>query len=277
MLRTLKSTGPFTLAATAILASAAHADSTASFNVTPSSTMVLNVQLTITTALGTSSDSDVKTVAVTGSGLANLFGADPAWTSTTFTALHIDPADATFHFDLYCFPFIGCQALDITLTGLMIDLTAPATSALSVGGSASFVNAPVLMQGNYTATGVANATGAIFNDTTATIGCRILAQPASLVRIDQMTMSPVVSVIDPASLPAGVTALTVTVTPNLANVVMSGPYTVINPFDLDGDGIVGAADLTILLGQWGGPGTGDFNGNGIVDAADLTTLLGQWG
>lgn len=275
MLRTLKSTA--IVATTALIANAALADSNAAFNAAPSSSMVLSVQLTITTALGTSSDSDVKTVAVTGSGLADLFGADPAWTSATFTALHIDPADATFHFDLYCFPFIGCQALDVALTGLMIDLTAPATSSIGAGGSASFVNAPVLMQGNYTATGVANATGAIFNDTTATIGCRILAQPSNLVRIDQMTMSPVVSVIDPASLPAGVTALTVTVTPNLANVVMSGPYTVINRFDLDGDGLVGASDLTIVLGQWGGPGTADFSGNGIVDAADLTALLGQWG
>jgi hypothetical protein len=49
------------------------------------------------------------------------------------------------------------------------------------------------------------------------------------------------------------------------------------PADLDGDGSVGAADLAILLGQWGGPGTADFNASGTVDAADLATLLGEWG
>jgi glucose/arabinose dehydrogenase len=49
-----------------------------------------------------------------------------------------------------------------------------------------------------------------------------------------------------------------------------------NPADLDGNGIVDAADLSILLGGWGGPGLGDLDGNGIIDAADLSILLGFW-
>jgi len=48
------------------------------------------------------------------------------------------------------------------------------------------------------------------------------------------------------------------------------------PGDLNGDGIVNAADLAILLGAWGTSGPGDFNGDGIVNAADLATLLGYW-
>ncbi|MDZ4829510.1 MAG: hypothetical protein SGJ09_04835 [Phycisphaerae bacterium] len=44
--------------------------------------------------------------------------------------------------------------------------------------------------------------------------------------------------------------------------------------DLDCDRVVGAADLGILLGQWGGDGSADLNGSGVVDAADLGTLLG---
>jgi hypothetical protein len=47
--------------------------------------------------------------------------------------------------------------------------------------------------------------------------------------------------------------------------------------DLDGDGSVGASDLTILLGQWGSAGTADLDGNGIVGPFDLTILLGNWG
>ncbi len=47
--------------------------------------------------------------------------------------------------------------------------------------------------------------------------------------------------------------------------------------DLDGDGVVGAADLAILLGQWGAGGAADIDGSGAVDAADLSMLLGQWG
>jgi hypothetical protein len=47
--------------------------------------------------------------------------------------------------------------------------------------------------------------------------------------------------------------------------------------DLDGDQLVGAADIAIMLNQWGGPGSGDLNADGIVDAIDIATLLGNWG
>ncbi len=50
-----------------------------------------------------------------------------------------------------------------------------------------------------------------------------------------------------------------------------------NPADLNGDGSVGAADLSTLLSQWGGPGSGDLDGDGSVGASDLSTLLGSWG
>jgi hypothetical protein len=51
--------------------------------------------------------------------------------------------------------------------------------------------------------------------------------------------------------------------------------------DLDGDGAVGPADLTILLGVWGDsgkPGTvaGDLDGDGSIGGGDLAILLGAW-
>ena len=50
------------------------------------------------------------------------------------------------------------------------------------------------------------------------------------------------------------------------------------PEDLDGDGIVGGADLTILLGMWGQSDENiDLDGSGAVDGGDLTILLGAWG
>ncbi|MFO0828637.1 MAG: hypothetical protein U0572_10885 [Phycisphaerales bacterium] len=49
------------------------------------------------------------------------------------------------------------------------------------------------------------------------------------------------------------------------------------PADLNQNGSVGADDLAVLLGQWGGPGTGDLDGNGTVSSADLAILLGAWG
>jgi hypothetical protein len=47
--------------------------------------------------------------------------------------------------------------------------------------------------------------------------------------------------------------------------------------DLDGNGIVGAPDLGILLGAWSTSGVGDLNGDFTVNAADLAILLGAWG
>ena len=49
--------------------------------------------------------------------------------------------------------------------------------------------------------------------------------------------------------------------------------------DFDGDDMVTAADLALLLGSWGDcPGCpADINDDGIVDAFDLAFLLGTWG
>ena len=55
------------------------------------------------------------------------------------------------------------------------------------------------------------------------------------------------------------------------------PEVVSTPGDLDGDGVVNAADLSILLSAWGGADpNADIDGNGVVGAADLTVLLGNW-
>jgi hypothetical protein len=47
--------------------------------------------------------------------------------------------------------------------------------------------------------------------------------------------------------------------------------------DLDHDGSVTAADLSIMLGAWGSNGPADLNGSGAVESADLALLLGAWG
>ena len=55
-----------------------------------------------------------------------------------------------------------------------------------------------------------------------------------------------------------------------------------NPADLNGDGVVNGADLSILLAAWGAcppkaACPADLDGNGAVDGADLATLLAAWG
>jgi formylglycine-generating enzyme required for sulfatase activity len=49
--------------------------------------------------------------------------------------------------------------------------------------------------------------------------------------------------------------------------------------DVDGDGIVGGADLTVVLNDWGPCQrcVGDVNGDGTVDGIDLATVLTRWG
>lgn len=50
-----------------------------------------------------------------------------------------------------------------------------------------------------------------------------------------------------------------------------------NPADLNNDGVVGSADISILLGAWGASGgVADINRDGTVGSADLTILLGSW-
>jgi hypothetical protein len=46
--------------------------------------------------------------------------------------------------------------------------------------------------------------------------------------------------------------------------------------DLDGDGQVGASDLSLVLANWGSA-AGDVTGDGTTDAADLSEVLATWG
>ena len=52
------------------------------------------------------------------------------------------------------------------------------------------------------------------------------------------------------------------------------------PADIDWNGAVQAADLAVLLADWGGAPTAgvasDIDGDGVVGAADLAILLGSW-
>jgi hypothetical protein len=49
------------------------------------------------------------------------------------------------------------------------------------------------------------------------------------------------------------------------------------PADVDNDGQVNAIDLSTILANWGGSGSGDVDGNGIIDGIDLGSVLAAWG
>jgi hypothetical protein len=49
------------------------------------------------------------------------------------------------------------------------------------------------------------------------------------------------------------------------------------PGDLDGDGLVDATDLGLLISRWGTTDVdADLDGDGIVGASDLAATLGAW-
>jgi hypothetical protein len=47
------------------------------------------------------------------------------------------------------------------------------------------------------------------------------------------------------------------------------------PGDLNGDGIVNGADITIILSCWG-TNCGDLNGDSTTDGQDMTVVLSNW-
>lgn len=61
---------------------------------------------------------------------------------------------------------------------------------------------------------------------------------------------------------------------------LNGTGCVVCESDLDSNGQVDGADLTIILSQWGctsGACSADLNDDGLVDGADLTIILASWG
>ena len=49
------------------------------------------------------------------------------------------------------------------------------------------------------------------------------------------------------------------------------------PSDVNADGTVNGADLSIVLANWGGSGAGDTDHDGAVTGADLASVLAAWG
>ncbi len=64
--------------------------------------------------------------------------------------------------------------------------------------------------------------------------------------------------------------------PNSVQFAAVGPSSPSRPADLNGDGQVNAADLSLMLAAWGSAGAADLNRDGSVNGLDLTDLLAQW-
>ena len=49
------------------------------------------------------------------------------------------------------------------------------------------------------------------------------------------------------------------------------------PGDTNNDGMVGAEDLLMVLGDWGGTGPGDVNDDGLINVEDVLLVVSTWG
>jgi alpha-tubulin suppressor-like RCC1 family protein len=79
----------------------------------------------------------------------------------------------------------------------------------------------------------------------------------------------------PSPAPSGITdVVKVVAKGSIAVVVRRATSSV--PGDVNGDGAVDASDLSLLLSQWGAPGSADLDQSGEVSAADLALLLSYW-
>lgn len=75
--------------------------------------------------------------------------------------------------------------------------------------------------------------------------------------------------------PFGVQTVTITRIEAIGHVMVDP---IACPADLNGDGVVNAGDLALLLGAWGSASsTADLNLDATVNAGDLALLLGAWG
>ena len=249
--------------------------STATMSALGTATAAVTLRVDITTSLGTSSDTDTKTVAVGGPCVMRLSPSTPPWQHSNMTALAITLGNATYAFDFFCVPFIGCQHLDLTLTNVSITLVSPVASAVAPGGAMNFVDGQYAVHADYAFTGFTAGSGTSDSVNPSNFASRITPSGSSVL-LDQCAISPQVVVLPPESLPSGVDAVTVTITANLANTRFGGPWVVdAHPADLNGDGVIGGLDLTQLLAAWGTAGA-DINSDGTTDGLDMTEILSAW-
>lgn len=254
---------------------ASQADSTAKLIATPKSTAIVTVRLDIESSFGGTNDVDVKTVSV--KGLADFLcnPSRPPWNLIGVSVLNIALENAMYEFDFFCFPFVGCQHLDVSLENVQITLLDPVISAVATNGSATFLDGSFMLHADYTLSGLTQGKGS--SDTISTSEfAGVMSISGSNVSMRQCTLSPLIIDFPKDSLPSNVSSVRMTITSNLSNLFFQGPWIPkANGPDLNGDGVVNGVDLSFVLSSWGTP-SGDVNGDQCTDGEDLTEVLSAW-
>lgn len=254
---------------------ASQADSTAKLIATPISTAIVTVRLDIESSFGGTNDVDMKTVSVTGLAETLCNPSLPPWNLIGVSVLNIALENATYEFDFFCFPFVGCQHLDVSLENVQIILQSPVISEVVTDGAATFLEGSFRLHADYTLSGLTQGKGS--SDTISTSEfAGVMSISGSDVSMKQCRLSPLLIDFPQESLPGNVSSVRMTITSDLSNLFFQGSWIPkANGPDLNGDGVVNGVDLSFVLSSWGTP-SGDINGDQCTDGEDLTEVLSAW-
>ncbi|MFZ9688638.1 MAG: hypothetical protein ACO3DS_02245 [Phycisphaerales bacterium] len=254
---------------------AAQATSEATVSIAPNTTIQATVRIDIThSTFGSSNDTEQNNHSLQGPMHITMSPNNPPWANIGQDSMNLQLGGAIYNFSFFCFPFIGCQNLNVNLSSVVITMSAPAASPLSGTGTYSMPNVPVNLHAEYSTTGIDTGTYVLDQPATVNITGR-LTQTAGVAKVDQFSLGSLIFDVPPESLPANVTAIRLTITPNLSQVSFNGPWSVVPSPDFNGDGSVNGLDLGVLLSAWGTT-QGDINGDGTTDGADLGLVLSAW-
>lgn len=235
----------------------------------------ISVGVQITTVLGSSGDTDSTNTTIEASNMV----VDPSPESEPFSELGITEhsiytSGGSLTFEFYCTLFGCLEEMDIVVHALDVRLVGDHTVGVDGSGSWQLTDTYYEMDLVLSYSGSLVGSGDLTTTETApvTVSGDIYAENGFLY-VENLDMNTISIAVPTDSLPDGLSELEIDVTADFSALVYSGQY---NTADLDGDGQVCGADLTILLGNWGTCCTGDLDGDGTVSGADLTILLAAW-
>ena len=264
-----------------VAASPAFADATADITVDDGSIVSIELVVEITTALGTDTDADSASKTFTGQGVAVVDSDVPPFLSLDLPSLSFDLGSATFNYEFFCLPIIGCQTLDVTVSNFMIGLDVGGVSGSVEDGTASYPNAPFVSSFDYQVSGIADIDGSNVVPEIYPFSTDVGMSGPDLL-ITDITLEPIVFEIPEEDLPPLVGPVVITANVDLTAASMSGllvPGKDDCEGDFNGDGAVNGADFGSMLSAWG-PCKGcpeDLNNDGVVSGADVGAFLALWG
>ncbi|MBC03937.1 MAG: hypothetical protein CMJ34_11650 [Phycisphaerae bacterium] len=264
-----------------VAASPAFADATAEITVDEGSIATVELVVSITTPLGTDTDAASVSQTFTGQGVAVVDSDVPPFLSLDLPSLSFDLGSASFSYEFFCLPIIGCQNLNVSVDNFMIGLDKGGVSGGVDSGTASYPDAPFVSSFDYSVSGIADINGSNVVPEIYPFSIDVGMTGPDLL-LTNIALEPIVFEIPPEDLPDLIGPVVITANVDLSAASMSGllvPGEDDCDGDFNGDGAVNGADFGAMLSAWG-PCKGcpeDLNGDGVVSGADVGAFLALWG